>query len=150
MAVGGDLLASLVHLADDSAWSAGSHLGCAILRSPDVFSRFRITQPTRPSVRVAGCFAIGGGLLAEFWVPRVFYILALSKESVSFFRCANSQPEAVELPDRIPTTLAEAMDFEPPDHDLENRSASGGSAGARALHPLRYRVGTRDGAHSSC
>jgi hypothetical protein len=139
-AVGIDVVAPLEHLAEDSGWSAGSHLGSVILRSPEVFCQFQLTQPVRPSLTVAGCFAIRR-LLGECRAPKVFYILPLSKESVGLFRCAASQAEAVELPERTPMTLEGAMEFEPPDHDLENRSASGSSAGARS----RIRFGTGSG-----
>ena len=55
-------------------------------------------------------------------------------------RCAGLHAELTKLPPRIPATLAEAMSFEPPDHDLENRSASGSSTGA--MHGVRFGTGS--------
>ena len=142
--MGIDLLAPLERLTDDAAWSTGSHLGCAILRSPEAFCQFRLTQPVRPSLTVAGCFAIRP-LLGEFSAPPVFYILSLSKEAVGLFRCWESQAEAIELPARTPMTLREALDFDAPDHDLENRSTSGPTAGG---HRIRFGTGSgRETAH---
>jgi hypothetical protein len=141
----GDLLEPLEHLTSDWAWPAGSHLGCAILRSPDVFCQIRLTQPAKPSLTVAGCFAVRR-LLDEFYVPRLFYILALSKESVSLFRCLDMKVDAVELPERIPMTLREALEFEPPDHDLENRSTAGSDG---AMGRIRFGTGSgRETAHT--
>jgi hypothetical protein len=48
----------------------------------------------------------------------------------------------------VPDTLAEALALEPPDHDLENRSAAGSSAGA--MHRVRFGTGSereKDRAH---
>ncbi|HEY1755540.1 MAG TPA: hypothetical protein VGG72_09100 [Bryobacteraceae bacterium] len=144
--LGRDLLEPLEQLAHESAGSAGSHLGCAILRSQDVFCQFRLTQPARPSLTVAGCFAVRR-LIDEFLAPAMFYILALSKDSVSLLRCAGAQLETVPLPGGAPMTLEEALALEPPDHDLENRSASSGSEGGRRR--IRFGTGSgREAAHA--
>jgi len=134
----GDLLDPLEHLVYDAASLTGSHWGRAIFRSPDVFCQFQLTQPAKASLTVAGCFAIRR-LLPELWAPRLFYILALSKESVRLFRCNYQRAEAVELPAGVPTTLEEALQLERPDHDLENRSAIGTTTGS--MHAIRFGTG---------
>ncbi len=136
---GESLLEPLEHLANDPAWLTGSHFGCAIFRSPDDFCQFRLTGPAVPSLTIAGCFAIRR-LLPDFRTPGLFYILGLSKESVRLLRCVDYQVQAVELPDRTPRTLEEAMALDAPDHVLENRSAAGPSAGARRR--IRFGTGT--------
>lgn len=134
------LLEPLEELAKDPAWLSGTHVGCVIFRSPGVFRQYRLRAPVKPSVTVGGCFAIRR-ILRDLCGPRLFYILALSKESVGLFRCADGEVEAEELPGGTPRTLEEAMAFEPPDHDLENRSAAGPSSNARS----RIRFGTGSG-----
>jgi len=142
----GDLLAPLEHLSQDAASLTGSHWGRAIFRSPDVFCQYQLTQPAKPSLTVAGCFSIRR-LLPDLWAPRLFYILALSKESVQLFRCNYQRAEAVELPAGVPTTLAEALQLERPDHDLENRSAIGTSTGS--MHAIRFGTGSgRESEHA--
>jgi hypothetical protein len=137
--VSADLLQPLEALSEDPALGAGTQWPRAIFRSPSVFELFHLTQPVQPSLSVGSSFGIRK-LAPELARPRVFYILALSKEGVSLVRCAGVHAELTKLPPRIPATLAEAMSFEPPDHDLENRSASGSSTGA--MHGVRFGTGS--------
>ncbi len=138
-AAGEHLLAPLKDLADDPASLVGSRWGRAVFLAPDMFRQFQLNLPAQPYITVAGSFAIRR-LLPELSVPRLFYVLALSKESVSLFRCTHHRAEAVELPGGVPGTLREAMGFEPPDHNLENRSAIGPSTGA--MHAIRFGTGS--------
>ena len=77
-----DLLEPLERLAGDPASLAGSRWGRVIFCSPEVFCQFQLMQCPRPSVTIAGCFAIRR-LLAELWTSKLFYLLALSKERKS-------------------------------------------------------------------
>lgn len=70
-------------------------------------------------------------LLDALAVPAEFYVLGLSKHNISLFRCADGECGAVALPDSVPVNLDQTMAFDPPDHDRDNRSASGGMAGQK-------------------
>jgi len=134
-----NLLAPLKDLAADPASLTGSRRGRVVFLSLDILRQFQLNLPVQPSVTVAGCFAIRR-VLPELSVPASFYILAVSKESVSLFRSTHHRVEAVELPRGVPVTLREAMGFKAPDHDLENRSAIGTSTGA--MHAVRFGTGS--------
>jgi hypothetical protein len=144
-----DLLEPLDRLAGDPSSFAGSRWGRAIFCSPEVFCQFQLMQSPKPSMTIAGCFSIRR-LLSELWTPKLFYLLALSKESVRLYRCNGEGAESVSLPEGVPATLEEALAFDPPDHDLENRSAAGPSTGA--MHAVRFGTGSgreTQGAHLS-
>lgn len=134
-----DLLQPIESLAEDPTFAAGSHWGRAIFRSPSVFRQFDLTQASQPFLNVAGCFSIRQ-LTAELARPRVFYILVLSKTRVALLRCAGFHAEIAKLPAGVPDTLTEALELEPPDHDLENRSAAGISTGN--MHGVRFGTGS--------
>jgi hypothetical protein len=134
-----NLLEPLQHLARDPALVSGSHWGRAIFRSPSVFEQFHLTHPVQASLSVGGSFAIRK-LARELGRPGTFYILALYKTRVSLLRCAGLHAEPAKLPPGVPDTLLEALSLEPPDHDLENRSAAGSSTGA--MHSVRFGTGS--------
>jgi hypothetical protein len=133
------LLRPLEQLADDPALGAGSHWSRAIFCSPNVFQQSFLTNRMEASVNVGGSFSIRQ-FASELSPPRVFYILALSKTRVDLLRCAGLHAEVAKLPLGVPETLEEALALEPPDHDLEGRSAAGVSTGA--MHSLRFGTGS--------
>jgi hypothetical protein len=137
----------LEQFADDPAWIAGSQVSRVIFRSPDVFEVFDLTHPVPASLTVGATFSIRK-LYREISRPAVFYVLDLTKTGVSLLRCAGLRGEVAKLPPSIPATLAEAMAFEPPDHDLENRATAGKLAGE--MRGVRFGTGSgreREQAH---
>ena len=136
---GSNLLKPLERMAKDPTLLSGSHGGRAIFRSPSVFAQFFLTQPACPSLNVGGSFAVRK-LAAELIRPPVFHILVLSKANVVLLRCAGFHTQPVKLPQGVPDTLVEALALEPPDHDLEGRSAAGSAPGA--LHRIRFGTGS--------
>jgi len=133
------LLRPLEALAGDSELAARSHWSRVIFRSPTIFRSFLIADEEEESVRVAGSFFIRP-LIPELYRPAVFHVLAISKTHVSLLRCAGQSAAVVKLPEAVPATLAEALDLEPPDHDLENRSAVGPSVGS--MRRMRFGTGS--------
>jgi len=73
-------------------------------------------------------------------MPDEFFVLILSRKQVEVLRCSGLRAEPVRLPSGVPTTLAESMAFNPPDHDLENRSAAGHSTGS--MSGVRFGTGS--------
>jgi len=141
------LLKPLVCLAKDPTLAIGSHEGRVIFRSPGAFEQFLLTQPVTASLTIAGCFGIRK-LASEMMRPPIFHILVLSKTNVKLVRCAGLDAEIVKLPRGVPDTLAEALALEPPDHDLESRSAAGRTPGC--THKIRFGTGSgheREQAH---
>ena len=134
-----NLLDPLREMAKDPDLLGGSHWGRVVLRSPEVFRQFHLTETARESLTVAGCFNIRP-ILSELQLPPEFYVLKLSRKCVGLVRCADFRVEPIPLPKGTPETLEEMLAFEPPDHDLENRATAGSSAGAR--RGIRFGTGS--------
>lgn len=134
-----DLLAPLRQLTEAPEFLSGSNCGRAIFRAPEVFAKFDMVQPSRAELTVGGCFHIRP-ILSELHLPPEFYVLKLSQKQVGVMRCAGLRCATVELPKGVPRTLDEALAFKAPDHDLENRSAAGGSSGA--MRGIRFGTGS--------
>ena len=133
-----DLLDPIEHLSEDPELFEGSHWGRAIFRSPGVFQQFELLGPVQGMITVGGYFAIRP-ILADLLMPREFYVLKLSKKNVGLMKCSGLKGESVSLPKGVPETLDEATSFEPPDHDLENRSSAGSSIGS--MRSVRFGTG---------
>ncbi len=133
------LLEPLKHSVKDPDLAAGSHWGRAILRSPGVFEQLQLTQSVKASLTVAGSFSIRP-LLDDVARPETFYVLNLSKTNVALIRCSDLEAKKIPLPNKTPDNLADALAFEPPDHDLENRSPIGRSTGV--MHSVRFGTGS--------
>lgn len=135
-----DLLDPLEQLTRDENFLAGSHWGRAIYASPGNLRQFELIGPINEALTVGERFHVRP-LLAELHLPAEFYLLKLSKKDVALLRCTHFRAEPVPLPKGVPETLEAAMEFEQPDHDLENRSVAGASAGSMR----RVRFGTGSG-----
>lgn len=134
-----DLLEPLENLTQEEQLLAGSHWGRAIYRSPSVFRQFEFVGPVNAALTIGGCFHLRP-ILAELYLPAQFYLLKLSKKGVELLRCARLKAEPVELPKGVQETLVAALALEPPDHDLENRYAVGGSTGS--MRGVRFGTGS--------
>jgi hypothetical protein len=134
-----NLLQPLQQFVENPSLSAGSHWQRAIFRSPSVFEQFSLTTVVQPTLTIGGSFSIRQ-FASELSLPRTFYVLALSKTRVDLLRCAGLHAEPAKLPPGVPATLEEAMAFDPPDHNLESRSAAGVSTGA--MHSVRFGTGS--------
>jgi hypothetical protein len=83
-------------------------------------------------------------------LPSDFYVLKLFKDHIGLTHCEGFRTEPVDLPPGVPRTLQEAMAFDPPDHDLENRSSAGPGSGTGTGpgHARGVRFGTGSGRES--
>jgi hypothetical protein len=135
--VAGELIEPLQDLVD---LPAGSHWGRVVFRSPDVLRQFWLPGNAKTALAVGGCFEVRP-ILNELHLPEAFYVLTLTKKRIGLLRCTGTTAERIALPSGVPETLDEALRLEPPDHDLENRSAIGGAAGVTN----RIRFGTGHG-----
>jgi len=133
------LLEPLEELARDPDFLAGSHWSRVIFRSRDVLRQFTLTDAVKPGLFVGGYFEVRP-ILAELDLPAEFYVLKISKKSVDLHRSAALNEEPLKLPAGVPQTLEEALEFERPDHDLENRSVAGASTGS--MPGVRFGTGS--------
>lgn len=134
-----NLIEPLLQVTASPEFSAGSHWSCALFRSPETFAKLDGIEALNPSLSVGGCFQIRM-VLPELHLPSAFYLLKLTQKDVELWHCTRLRAESVMLPKGVPQTLDEALAFKPPDHDLENRSAAGHSAGA--LRGIRFGTGS--------
>jgi len=140
-----ELLEPLLRLTEEPQFAGGSHLGRAIFRSEEMFTNLDGIAPVQPGLTVGACFCLRP-MLADLHLPAEFYLLRLSQKQVDLWRCSGLRAEPVQLPKGVPRTLDEALAFRPPDHDLENRSTAGSSAGS--MRGVRFGTGSdREKAH---
>ncbi|HLH00526.1 MAG TPA: hypothetical protein VKX49_29750 [Bryobacteraceae bacterium] len=135
-----ELLGPLKNLSESPDFDGGSHWSRALFRSEEVFTMLDGLEPLKAGIIIGGCFHLRS-VLGDLHLPAVFYVLKLSQKKVELWRCSGLRAERIELPKGVPQSLDEAMDFDKPDHDLENRSAAGSSVGSMR----RIRFGTGSG-----
>ncbi|HLH43503.1 MAG TPA: hypothetical protein VKV74_10980 [Bryobacteraceae bacterium] len=121
------LLEPLHELAEDRRFMEGGK-GLALFRARGFTAGCRVSgQPGEKAILALHPFI--RPLLLEAFAPREVFALGISRKHVRLFRCAGGRCEEQELPPGVPKNFAEAFDFDQPDHDLQNRSASGASTG---------------------
>ena len=107
---------------------AGTRCGRVVFRSPQVLRQFELTGPVNQALHVGASFYIRP-LLNELHLPPEYYVLKLSKKRISLLRGAHLRAMEISLPKTIPTSAEEVLEFDQPDHDLQNRSVVKGSVG---------------------
>ena len=127
-----ELLAPLEEIAQESGVEAGG-AGFAIFRCPEFTARYDLPlwQGDGPAEKlvVGGYFHLTP-FVAEALAPHEFFVLGLSTKRLRLFRYENGECQELALPPGVPASLDAAGGFDRPDHQLENRSASGPSTGA--------------------
>jgi hypothetical protein len=134
-----ELLKPLSELTDDETFITGSQFGRLIFRSVDRLEQFDLPAPIQPLFSIGSYFNIRP-VLGSLNLPPEMYLLKLSGKQVELLRCADLRAERVALPKGVPQTLAEALEFKQPDHDLENRSFIHGSTGN--MRGVRFGTGS--------
>ncbi len=71
-------------------------------------------------------------MISALSVPDHLYVLEITKKDAALMSCGGSGLLRCELPKGTPHTIDDVTGFDPPDHDLMNRSAAGPSSGAMA------------------
>ncbi len=144
-----ELLEPLRQLSQEEEWLAGSDSDRVIFRSREVFRRFALPVPALPAraCTVGDCFWIRP-ILASLTLPAHVYVLEITKKAVTLLACGiTGGVPPLELPAKAPRTLDAFLGFDPPDHDLMNRSAAGPSTGA--MHGVQFGTGSgRETQHS--
>lgn len=121
--------------------------GLAILRSPDTFRYYQLPSSFKEQVVVGNHFYLKP-LLPFLTRNGRFYILALSQKEIRLLEATRYSVKEVELPESVPTSLAEAMKYHEPENALEyHSSASVGTMGKGGRQPTIFHgqgVGTDD------
>jgi len=134
-----ELMEPLQRLSENQEFAHGSHWGCAIFRSHEIFASLDGIDIAQPRLAVGACFELRQ-ILTELHFPVEFYLLKLSQKEVALLRGTRSSLEALDLPRGVPRTLDEALEFKPPDHDLENRQTVKSSTGS--MRAVRFGTGS--------
>ena len=126
-----DLLAPLEEIALESGVETGGS-AFAIFRSPEYTARYYLpnTAGKAPAEKmVIGDHFYLAPFVADAFAPHEFFVLGLSTKHLRLFRFINGDCQELPLPAGVPPSLEAAGGFDQPDHQLENRSASGPSTG---------------------
>jgi hypothetical protein len=123
-----ELLAPLEDLAREFGAEAGGP-GFAIFRSPEYTATYCLPDRPVEKLVIADHFYLTP-FVADAFAPHEFFVLGLSMKHLRLFRYVNGECRELPLPAGVPMSLDAAGGFDKPDHQLENRSASGPSTGA--------------------
>ena len=122
------LLEPLRELTEDERLEEGGK-GLALFSARGVTAGYRVSgQPSEKVILARHPFI--RPLLDEAFAPHEVFALGIGRKHIRLFRCAGGRCEEKELQPGVPKNIAEALDFDQPDHDLQNRSASGSSTGS--------------------
>lgn len=128
-----ELLGPLEEIAKEPGVEAGGS-GFGIFRSQEYTARYYL--PNRPVEKmvIADHFHLAP-FVADVFAPHECFVLGLSIKRLRLFHYLNGECRELPLPAAVPASLGAAGGFDQPDHQLENRSASGPSTGnMRVVH----------------
>ena len=123
----GDLLEPLRAMAEDPATDEGRHWPRVVFRSPSGMESYDLREPLTPRCTAGARFQILP-LLGELNLPAMFYVLKISHKGAALFR-AQFTLERLAIPSGVAGGLADFLELDAPDRDLENRSSAGPTAG---------------------
>jgi Bacterial archaeo-eukaryotic release factor family 3 len=121
------LLEPLREMAKSGALASGGEAH-ALFSAPGFAAAYR-SDAELPEKLALGRHPYIRPLLALAFAPHEVFALALGRKRLRLFRFAADGTEERPLPPGVPAGVAEAEAFDQPDHDLQNRSASGASTG---------------------
>lgn len=132
------LMAPLEALVDDESFWLQAVNGLAIFRSSDLFRIYCLPDALREQVVVGEHFYLKP--LFPFTPGDTrFYILALSQNEVRLFEATRSSVTLLDLPDAVPQSLAQALQYDEEENNLEyHSSASGVTIGKGGRHPAVF------------
>jgi hypothetical protein len=121
--------------------------GLAILRSPESFHIYQLPFHCQEHIVVGTHFYLKP-LLPFLTSNERFYILALSLNAVRFLEATRYTVREINVPASVPTNLAEAMQYDEPENELQYHSSSAGpTTGSGNRQPVIFHgqgVGTDD------
>ncbi|MBE3562058.1 MAG: hypothetical protein IMW89_22975 [Ktedonobacteraceae bacterium] len=132
-------------LADETFWEHPGD-GMVLLRSPSKFYSYHLPFPVKEYVRIATHFYLKP--LLPLLNDGSFYILALSQNELRLFEGTRYDIQAVDVPEKVPESLAEALKYDEPENEVRYYSSSSGTfagkGGRRAVIFYGQGVGIDD------
>lgn len=104
--------------------------GLAAFIAPEGFFHYRLPITFEEQFKAGERFHLKP-LLSLFMADGRFYLLALSQNQVRLFSCTRFNAEAVDLPDDVPKSLADALGYDTKDYQLQFHTGSADIAGDR-------------------
>lgn len=133
-------------LEDEPFWSQPGE-GLAIFRSAELFSTYWLPCRFKEQVIVARHFYLKP-LLPFLTADGHFYLLALSRHTIRLLEGTHDSVSEVALPETVPHSLAEVIQYDHPDNQLRYHSSSSGTpigkGGQRATMLQGQGVGADD------
>ena len=124
-----ELLDPAEHLIrDDLFWSRQGQ-GFALFCSPGLFLSFRLPIPFKELVVATNCFHINP-LLSLLYGDGRFYVLAITQGSVRVLRCTRQNCKDI-TPEGIPKGIAETLQYDDPQRQLQFHTGAKGGSGKR-------------------
>lgn len=102
--------------------------GMVLFRSPGFMGAYEASWLDQDGVTV-GKYPQMIPLLRHAQTPNEFLILALSRKHLKLLQYSGGQCRELTLPEKVPTSIEQAGEFDAPDHQLANRSSAGPSTG---------------------
>lgn len=127
----GKLLEPARQLLDDAHFWQHQGDGLAIFSAFGVFEYYRLPYKFDELVVVGGGFYVKP-LLPLFTEDEAFYVLAISENHLRLLQCSRYSVRQV-TPDEVPSSLAEALQYDQPEKQLQFHSAQQGG-GAAIFH----------------
>lgn len=109
-------------LEDEPFWSHPGE-GLAVFRSAELFSTYWLPRRFKEQVIVARHFYLKP-LLPFLTADGHFYLLALSQHAIRLLEGTHDSVSEVALPETVPHSLAEAIQYDYPDNQLQYHSSS--------------------------
>lgn len=122
-----DLLAPLGEFA--GVINGGGGNGLAAFCAPDFFELASVPGQENAVAVVANHFRLAPFVSVVF-APRDFFILGLNRRKMRLLHYSHGRCEPAPWPAAVPASEDDFKNFDKPDHELRNRSASGSSTGA--------------------
>lgn len=97
--------------------------GLAIFITPNFFQYYRLPLNFEEQVIVSDCFYLKP-LIPLFTNNGHFYLLALSQNQIRFFQGSHYSLSEIELPEDVPTSLAEALKYDDPEEQLQMHTSN--------------------------
>ncbi len=143
----GKLLEPFNALLDDGDFWLHTIDGLAIFRTSEMFNHYRLPFSFKEQVVVSNHFYLKP-LLPFLATGGRFYILALSQKAVRLLEGTCFSIQELELPETVPTNLAEALKYEEAENEVSFYSSSSGAlvgkGGRKAAIFYGYGVGHDD------
>lgn len=121
-------------LLQDTPYWQHQREGLALFIAPDFLRDYRLPLAFEPQMLINTRFFVKP-LLPFFSADGHFYILGVSQQKVRLLQATRHTVEEMELGEAIPTSLAEALEYDDPEEHLNAHTVTAGGAGRHGGKP---------------